>query len=121
MKKELILYILVLGASMASAQPDAIQRITGSLAAWQKGNPRFKINLFFNQPAYVPGDTAFFSCRFVYATELTAVPGEQLLHLVLIDEQGKEAIQQLFFVVDGVASNQIILPPALQPGLYRLV
>jgi hypothetical protein len=96
-------------------------RIDKNLDIFFKLNPKAKISFFFNQPCYMAGDTAYFAARVVNSADLKPIKKRGVLHLILVNEKGQNALDQFFLVEDGVASNQIIIPSTLQPGIYRLL
>lgn len=79
-----------------------------------------KLHLQFNQPAYAPGDTAFFRAAYLLAADGTPLKGYNLIELDVVDASGKTVVHQIFRIRDGWGSNQLILPEDLPPGIYRL-
>jgi hypothetical protein len=97
--------------------PDGPHRLEG----YYREMPPVTIDLFFNQPLYSPGDTAFFRAAFLTASESLPIQGSQILTLDIVDHQGQIKLHQSFRVKDGWTGNQLIIPENFPPGIYRVV
>jgi|GEM_PF-5503727 len=120
MKKYFLLRIVFLFV-VSSAYAQQYRQIDKNLNILYKVNPSTKISFFFNQPVYAAGDTAYFLMRLVNSVDLKPMRKKGVWHLILVDRNGKRALDQFFIVEEGIASNQIIIPSSLQPGIYRLL
>jgi hypothetical protein len=78
-----------------------------------------KIQLVLNQPAFSPGDTVFFKAYFL-SQQHQKIAGKQLLHLDLVDATGVSRLSYMFYALDGIAQNQVVVPSSLQPGFYLI-
>src|SRR5690606_30206898 len=97
-----------------------LERIQESLARYYKANLITKTHLFFNQPAYMPGDTIFFSANVVFAEDLTHVPGYHIFDVRLAGYDGENVVSTKFSVQDGGASSFLVLPSSLRHDIYTL-
>lgn len=86
------------------------------LATWAQGTSPVQANLFFSQDLYVAGDTAFF--RVVLPSSTSPLKGVHLLHVDLIDHEGKIVYRQHFKIKGGSGGNQWIVPALPEPGAY---
>ncbi len=122
MKKQLTLISLVLSLfSFDSYSQIELLNLQKKIDQYHQNLTQTKIYLFFNQPAYSAGDTAFFVARLVDSKTNIAVLGKNILGLRLIGVDGTHAVEQKFFVENGNSSNQIVLPENLPHGVYHLV
>ncbi len=113
--------ISVLFLSGAFFVPSSLlERIQEKLEQHYRANLITKTHLFFNQPAYMPGDTIFFSGNVVFAEDLTRVPGHHVLDVRLVDYDGEHVVSNKFSVHNGSASSFLVLPNSLTPGIYTL-
>lgn len=78
------------------------------------------IHLHFNQPAYAPGDTAYFRVALLDVTSMLPIKDFQLIYLDLVDEKGETILHQEFRIRDGWGANQLAIPASLKPALYRV-
>ncbi len=97
------------------------RQVDKNLDVFYKLNPSSKINLFFNQPNYIPGDTAYFLTRFLNSVDFKLIKKKSVFHLLLVDKAGHKAFDQFLLVENGLAPNQMVIPPTLHPGIYRLL
>ncbi|QOI97049.1 MAG: hypothetical protein HRU69_05870 [Flammeovirgaceae bacterium] len=79
-----------------------------------------KLHLQFNQPAYAPGDTAFFRAAYLLAADGAPLKGYNLIELDVVDASGKTVLHQVFRIRDGWGSNQLMVPTDMPPGTYRV-
>ncbi len=112
-----ILFLLLVKADYAQQY----RQVDKNLNVFYKLHPSTKISLFFNQPGYLPGDTAYFLTRFVNSVDLKPIKKKSILHLILVDKNGQKACDQFFLIEDGIASNQLVIPSNLPAGIYRLL
>jgi hypothetical protein len=101
-------------------EEDFEKMLATKLAAYYENNVPLNLHLFFNQPEYAPGDTAFFSVTLVASQDLAIVKGRDIVHINLADNAGKIIYHQKILVTDGAGANQLIVPANLAPGIYTL-
>lgn len=87
---------------------------------WQSNFPLHRVQVFFNQNKYSPGDTVYFQA-FLLNEQQLRIAGRQILNLTLFDCNNHEVAQINFRVRDGSGANQLPLPGTLEPGFYKLV
>ncbi len=95
-------------------------RFSERLQEYYEHRKPLTIHLHFNQPEYVPGDTAYFRVALLDAISLLPIKDFQLIYLDLVDEEGRTMHHQEFRIRDGWGGNQLVIPPTLKPGLYRV-
>jgi hypothetical protein len=101
-------------------EEDFEKMLATKLAAYYENNVPLNLHLFFNQPEYAPGDTAFFSVILVSSQDLAFVKGRDIVQINLADNDGKIIHHQKILVTDGAGANQLIVPANLTPGIYTL-
>jgi hypothetical protein len=101
-------------------ESDFAQTLTKRLQDFKQQSPQVKLFLFFNQPTYMAGDTAYFSIRFL-TEDLVPVSGRQIVRVELIDQNGQLEYFQHVSVKDGTGANQVVIPTGLKPGVYQWV
>jgi hypothetical protein len=116
-------WIIIAGVLLAafSTQDEFIQTLQQKLTAYYQHNIPVKLHLFFNQPEYASGDTAYFKVSFLTAQDHRPVGGHQIIHVNLTDRKGKLIHHQKIAINDGFGFNQLSVPPAIAPGIYTLV
>lgn len=77
--------------------------------------------MYFNQPAYVAGDTAWFSVWLVSERQGRGVMGRRLINVEMWATAGEAIIRQKILVHDGMGKGQLILPRKLPAGIYTVV
>jgi len=80
-----------------------------------------KLHITFNQPAYVPGDTAFFRGYLLDPGSLEYIPGMNVVNIKLLDQESKTVLFDRVIFFEGVGTNQIVFPKNLPTGVYNLV
>ncbi|HEU5292850.1 MAG TPA: hypothetical protein VFU05_19515 [Cyclobacteriaceae bacterium] len=80
-----------------------------------------KLHIAFNQPAYVPGDTAFFRGYLLNAGSLEYVPGMNVVNIKLLDQESNTRLFDRVIFFDGIGINQLVFPADLPSGVYDLV
>ena len=121
--RKLIFYIavvLLLPAGKVRAQEDFATRLTNKLSAFYARHIPVKLHLFFNQPAYHPGDTAYFQISFITAEGYKGFSGRQIIDVALVDDKNAPVVQQQVLVRDGFGYNQVAIPVSLAPGTYTV-
>lgn len=117
LKISIILATLV---AFAFVESDPLTEITEKFNAYQRIFPQTKLHLTFHQPAYAPGDTAFFKA-YLLTEDLIPVRGRQIVEMALLDAEGSEVSHYSFRIEDGTAANQIAIPADLSSGIYSVV
>jgi hypothetical protein len=116
-----ITFIFLLPVSVIQAQPeDFATKLTARLAAFYAEHIPVKLHLFFNQPAYHPGDTAYFHISFLTSEGYKGFSGRQIIEVALVDDKNTPIVQQQVVVRDGVSHNQLTIPASLAPGNYTV-
>src|SRR5258708_35233801 len=123
MKKITYSFIILLLASsfLPAYQGDPVSQFRWSIDAFNKTYHRNKLDLVFNQPKYSPGDTALVRTLYLKATDLQPVQGRQIVYIDLFNRRGSKVYQNQILVANGFASNALIIPQNLSPGIYLLV
>lgn len=111
-------YACILISYVAWSQP--ADQVSEKLQDYYDHYKPLVIQLHFNQPAYAPGDTAYFRMAFLDAGSLLPIKGYQLIFLDLTDEDGLVIQHQEFRIRDGWGGNQLAIPSTLKPGVYRI-
>jgi hypothetical protein len=107
-------------AAFTVPQIEFVQLLTGKMQQFKKQAPQVKLFFIFNQDVYVPGDTAYFSARFL-TEDLTPLAGRQIIRLQLVDQNGQIVFFQNVSIKDGVGANQVAIPSDLKAGIYQWV
>ncbi|MBX2899752.1 MAG: hypothetical protein KF775_08875 [Cyclobacteriaceae bacterium] len=82
--------------------------------------PRNSILLTFNQPSYIPGDTAFFSVYYLSEGKKT-IKGTHLVHVDIVSGNGEVVKKSLFKLRDGIGHSKISIDNSIQPGIYKFI
>ena len=122
MKANSVIGLLIILTVSAFTLPvdDFVQTLTKKLERFKSQAPQVKLFLFFNQQIYMPGDTAYFSARFL-TEDMMPVAGRQIVRLELVDAGGNILFFQNVGIKDGFGSNQVAIPNQLKAGVYRWV
>ncbi|HTF20996.1 MAG TPA: hypothetical protein VK658_23135 [Chryseolinea sp.] len=102
-------------------QASFIQDLQGRLDRYYAAGSPLVIDMQFNQPAYVPGDTAWFSLWVTTEQQGLPVAGRQVVNVNLATRGGKVVLRHRVLVNNGLAHAQIVVPLTLQPGIYTVV
>ncbi len=108
-------------AGVAGAQQLPLENWQQKLKSYYTLHPPVKLHLQFNQPAYAPGDTAFFRIAYIVAAEAAPLKGFTLAEVQVVDAEGNVVIHQFVRIRDGWGNNQLILPENMLPGNYRVI
>ncbi len=119
MKKLILFLIFIYSAFGLIAQTSFSESVKQKISRYQKSHSSIT-SLFFNQPVYTPGDTAFFSVSVWDAVNAKADAGRKIVDINVWDEQGLATVRSRILVLDGVGKNQILIPSKIRPGRYRL-
>ena len=101
-----------------TTQDSFVQSLQRKLRAYYDANLPSKLHFFFNQPAYAPGDTAYFKASFLTEGTHAFIGGHQIIHIELADQSGRLVSHQQVLLDDGVGANQLAIPVDLAPGRY---
>lgn len=120
--KLLVITTITLGLMAVRPKSDAdfIAELTEKLESYNKRFPHSKLYLDFDQPGYAPGDTAYFRA-YLLNEDLTFTKGRQVVHLVLVDGDGNEALRNAISVDNGITETQFVVDREIPPGRYLLV
>jgi len=119
-KKAYFGILILLFFLVGFVEDEPIKELTEKFNSYNEIFPQSKLVLTFNQPEYAPGDTVFFKA-YLLNEDLIPIKGRQVASLVLVDEEGNEAIRESFMINNGTAGNQTVLPEDLKGGVYKLV
>src|SRR3954471_13194983 len=98
-------FLFVLGSVEAQENTVSLsQKYESHSRVWKKT----RLLLVFNQPKYAPGDTAWFKTYFI-DENAQRISGKQLIEFDLVDSNGQSKIHFIFYVIDGVGTNQTII------------
>jgi hypothetical protein len=120
MKDKLIAFFLVLFLNSLAVGQSFEERLSAKLALYYQNNYPLQVELTFNQPKYVQGDTAYFAIRILTPGDFKTIPGKQVLQLDLFDADGKIVHHQKVLVLEGSGSNQFVVPVNITPGFYTV-
>ncbi|MBT1688841.1 hypothetical protein [Dawidia soli] len=112
--------LFVPGYSLWAQEDPFVVRLKEKLTAFYENRLPVKLHLFFNQPAYYPGDTAYFHLSFLSAQGLRGIGGRQILQVALLDDKNTPVIRQQVLIRDGFGYNQLVIPRSLPPGMYTV-
>lgn len=115
------LIILLSCVTSVLAQPTPMDKWQQELSAYYAHSTPVKLHLFFNQPAYAPGDTAYFRAAFVTASDNTPVEGNQIITLDVVHESGEILLRQEFRMNNGWSGNQLVIPADFTRGVFRVI
>ena len=124
MKKALVYIILFLLVSVQNAysqEGDWVKELRNKLALYYSKNLPVNLHLLFNQPAYAPGDTAYFKISFLSDRDNMPVKGRQVINVNLLTRKGIIVHHQKVLINDGFGFNQLAIPASIDPGVYVVV
>ena len=98
-----------------------ISQLHQRIDTYNKKYHRNKLDLFFNQSKYSPGDTALLRTLYLTASDLKPVQGRQIVYIELFDQKGARVFRNQILVVNGFASNALVIPKEVNPGIYLVV
>jgi hypothetical protein len=123
--KWMIILVLCFGWSgITRAQPqqnDFAGELQRKLTLYYNNNMPAHLQLFFNQPAYSAGDTAWFNISFLAARELRPIADRQIIQVYITDRQGTPLLHQQVVTGNGFGANQIVIPESFSAGVYTVV
>ncbi len=119
MKKLIVIALCV--SINGFTQSDLKNEWQRKLSLYYSNTLTLKLHLMFNQPAYAPGDTAYFRAAFLMAASNSPVAGSQIVTLHVVDNSGAVRLAQEFRMKNGWSGNQLYIPPDFEPGSYRLI
>lgn len=125
MRKQLSIVFLTLfliSALMAfSIQSDFVNIFQEKLLSYYEHRQPQKLHMFFNQPVYASGDTAWCKISVFAASGFEAQPGRQIADVALVDETGSLVQRKKVLITEGRATNQLVIPSDATPGAYSVV
>jgi hypothetical protein len=101
-----------------SGEEDFHKVLQEKLNGYYYRNMPVKLNFFFNQSQYAPGDTVYYRIASFTAQDHEPVRGRQIINIVVKDQKRSTVYHQKALVEDGWGKNQFVLPSNLQPGVY---
>lgn len=105
----------------SSFQPrKVLSEIQEKFNSFYAQNESAKLALVTNQSLFVAGDTVRFAAYYLNESN-QFIMGSHIAQLDVISPVGKTKQRILFRIKDGIATNQLILPPDMPPSNYRLV
>ena len=116
-----IIFLVLLTAFTVHDDGDVISLLRERWSVFNRTYRRVKLDLFFNQPKYSPGDTALVRTWYLTAANQKPVEGRQIVYVDLMDQQGVRVLRNQLMIVNGFASNELVIPKSLSPGIYLLV
>ena len=117
--KRLILFCVLFFLATGSVGQSFIDNLKQKVRSSQKlTSPG--INIYFNQPYYSPGDTAFFSTFTWNKQSEKLEEGRKIIAISLWDFEGKPIVHMNILLTNGRGSDQIPIPLDLKPGIYSL-
>lgn len=118
--KKLLVIVLCISIN-GLAQPTLKDEWQRKLTEFYTSTLAVNLHLLFNQPAYAPGDTAYFRAAFLTATEYSPLVGSQIITVNVIDNSGTVQLSQEFRMNNGWSGNQLYIPLDFEPGYYQLI
>jgi hypothetical protein len=119
--KKLFFFLVLTVMNGFSFEDDVITGVQNKSRAFFSAYHRAKLELYFNQPKYAPGDTAYLRMTYVTAQDLKPIRGRQVVHLGVYDHAGNKVLTQWAAVNNGSANCQLPIPFDFPPGNYVLV
>lgn len=116
-----ILLISGSGNSVLAQVPSFSQELQGKLDQYYSASIPLVLDLQFNQPAYVPGDTAWFSLWLTTEREGLPVAGRQIIQMNVVGRDGEVLLKQCVLVNNGLAHAQIVVPASFSSDIYTVV
>lgn len=119
----MVMIAFSLGAAMtALAQQDPfVTSLQTRLDRYYTAHAPAVLDMVLNQPAYVPGDTAWCSQWLMTEKEGAYIEGRQIVHQVVMNRMGEVVLRQNLLMNDGVAYGYIVVPEMITPGIYTVV
>ncbi len=121
MRIALILFLSFAISSADAFQEQPVRDLSRTVTSYYETVQPLKVHLSLNQPSYVAGDTIFFRAAVVTEAEQKAIDKNTILHVMLMNAEGNAVVNQKVRLANGVAMNQLVIPAAVQAGLYVLV
>lgn len=117
----LFVTILITVVMSSHAQPLSFaKQLQEKLDQYYRARVPQMLAMHFNQPAYVAGDTAWFSV-WLMPEGTGRVSGRQLINVELWPNAGDAIFRQKILMHEGVGKGQFILPARLAAGMYTVV
>ncbi len=118
MSKLIILLAVYCSFMVSQAQnfPETLKKQAGN---YRKANP-YSVKLFFSQPMYAPGDTAFYSASLLNSIQSKPEAGRRLLDMAVWDDKGEAVLRSRILLLNGFGKSQLVIPSKFKPGRYAL-
>ena len=118
--RHIYVFIIAIFVGHTSLGQDVGNNLIKKFTAYQEKISSAKTFLILPKEKYAPGDTVCFTGYFL--TEGGKhISGFQILHVHVIDSSGKTVLRETASLLDGVTTNQFVLPSNLTQGIYRIV
>jgi hypothetical protein len=95
-------------------------KLQDELNSYYRNNAPLKLYLFYNQPAYSPGDTIFYRATLVTAAQHKFVGGRVVVDVRLFNGKGHRSANQVTLLKDGIGDGYIVTADTVKAGLYTL-
>ncbi|MBS1680214.1 MAG: hypothetical protein JST48_00735 [Bacteroidetes bacterium] len=112
------LFLVVVGFSF---EDDTISDLKKKSDVYFSKYQRYKLDIFFDQPKYAPGDTVRFRISYLKAIDLKPVSNRQIARLHWYDQDGKRVMTQYASITNGVGNCEFVIPKKTPSGNYVVV
>src|SRR5258708_33117995 len=110
-----IIFLALLTAFTVHDDGDVISLLRERWSVFNRTYRRVKLDLFFNQPKYSPGDTALVRTWYLTAANKQPVEGRQIVHRDLMAKQGYRGLRYQFMFWNSFASNRYDMLKSMYP------
>lgn len=107
--------------SANALQEQPLRELDRTLATYYQNSNPLKVHVTINQPSYSAGDTIFFRATVLSEVDNKPIDKNTILHVMMMNADGEVVKNQKVRLENGSASNQLIVPSSLNPGLYVFV
>ncbi|MEJ1239509.1 hypothetical protein WBG78_15335 [Chryseolinea sp. T2] len=112
----------VLTCVSASGQSTSfVSDLRSKLDRYYNQHVPLNLDVQFNQPSYVPGDTAWLSLWLTTEREGLPVADQQIVRVDLSTREGSVIQQICVMVKNGRGQGQINVPASIEPGIYTAI
>lgn len=121
MKTLTLLAFIILAGMVASAQDQSpIPKISQQISDYFRANPREKVYLMTDKVRYKPGETIWFRAFVTDANNQPASKESSEFYIKLYDKKGKLILQDIFRLINGSTSGDLLIPENLEKDNYFL-
>src|SRR5258708_14215965 len=104
-----IIFLVLLTDFTVHDDGDVISLLRERWSVFNRSYRRVKLDLFFNQPKYSPGDTALVRTWYLTAANQKPVEGRQILYVALMDQEGVRGLRNQWLVLTGFSSTEFVI------------